>query len=220
MHLRKCKHCQQDFDIENKPSGWMANHTRWCNSNPKRQEYIEKLGKNGRNAVQLMLEAKRRSGKTNQYTKARVEGREPPVSPLIGISHPGTPHTEKTKQHLREKARLSKHRRLRKGTIVYSGVLLDSSWELALAIRLDDLNISWTRPDPVEYIDDEGLTRNYFPDFYLPDYDLYLDPKNKYAYETQKKKIDILLTTMKNLIIITTLDECKRFLPYQHLPAW
>jgi hypothetical protein len=193
----------------------MANHTRWCDFNPKRKEYVEKLGKNGRDSVHHMLEAQRKSGKTNQYTKARVEGRELPVSPNKGKSRPGHPHTEETKKHLSEKARLSKHRRLRKDTIVYHGVLLDSKWELALAERLDDLHIDWIRPDPIEWIDINGLTRNYFPDFYLPNYDIYLDPKNPYAYEVQKDKIEILLTQMKNLVIIKTLKECQTF-----LPAW
>ena len=43
MNIRKCKHCNVEFDISDKPSGWMANHSRWCNENPKRQDYVDKL---------------------------------------------------------------------------------------------------------------------------------------------------------------------------------
>jgi len=205
MNIRICKYCSEKFCIDDKPSGWMGNHTRWCLSNPKRDEYI--------NSDNL---AKARAAKKifhNQYTKAIADGREVPVSPSKGKSRQGFPHTEETKKRLSEKARLSKRRRLRKGTIVYQGVLLDSKWELELAKRLDDLHIDWIRPDPIEWIDEKGLVRNYFPDFYLPDYDLYLDPKNPYACEVQKDKIDALLTQVQNLVIIKTLKECKTYMP-------
>lgn len=32
----------------------------------------------------------------------------------------------------------------------------------------------------IVYWDDDGKQRRYVPDFYLPKYDLYLDPKNDY----------------------------------------
>ena len=54
----------------------------------------------------------------------------------------------------------------------------------------------------MKWIDKYGIERNYFPDFYLPLYDLYLDPKNKFAYKVQKEKIDIL--KIIGLIILTT----------------
>ena len=100
---------------------------------------------------------------------------------------------------------------MRKGIVEYNGHLLDSSWELALAIRLDELNIKWTRPEPIKWIDDSGLEHNYFPDFYLEKYDLYLDPKNPAAYQNQQKKIDILKKTIPNLRFILTLKECEEF---------
>lgn len=105
----------------------------------------------------------------------------------------------------------SNHRRLKKGVLYYKGILLDSSWELALAKRLDFLNIEWIRPDPIKWKDDEGIIHNYFPDFYLPKYDLYLDPKNPAAYNSQKEKIDCLKKQLTNLIILVTLDECKTY---------
>jgi len=85
----------------------------------------------------------------------------------------------------------------------------DSSWEDAMAIRLDELNINWDRPKAIQY-ELDGKLRNYFPDFYLPDYDLYLDPKNPYCYEQQKAKLEIV-SKMINLKIITSLIECKQF---------
>jgi len=52
-------------------------------------------------------------------------------------------------------------------------VSLDSSWELIMANNLDNNDITWSRPS--SFLLSNG--RKYTPDFYLPDYNLYLDPK-------------------------------------------
>jgi hypothetical protein len=210
--MRKCKHCNKEFDISNKPNGWMANHSRWCDENPKRKEYVSSLKKRGN--VSLMLEAKKKSGKTNQFTKAKIESKNIPEHPMKGkpnLVWKGRKHTEETKQLIREKALASPHRRLKKGTVEYKGTLLDSSWELELAKRLDELKIKWVRPDPITWVDNEGTPHNYFPDFYLEEYDLFLDPKNPQAVKAQKKKLNCLLTQYDNIVIIKTLQECKDY---------
>lgn len=211
--MSKCKHCNKEFDISDKPNGWMANHSRWCEKNPKRDQYRF----NSKAAVSAMNSAKRKNGHLNQYSKARLEGKPIPESSQKGKRNEtwvGRKHTEKTKQILREKALSSKHRRLKRGIIDYNGILLDSTWELALAKRLDEKGILWIRPNPLPWIDDEGITHNYFPDFYLIEYDMYLDPKNSQAVKVQKKKLNCLLSQYKNIIILDTLDKCKNFSLY------
>lgn len=64
-------------------------------------------------------------------------------------------------------------------------VTLQSSYELACSKILDSLSINWIRPKSLKY---NG--KRYFPDFYLPDYDLYLDPKNDYLALKDAQKID------------------------------
>lgn len=168
-------------------------------------------------ARQKALETRNKKGHTNQFTKAKKEGRKI-VSSLKGKSHPGHPHTEETKQLLREKALKSNHRRLLRSTVKYltkngEVILLDSSWEVTLAKRLDEMNVEWIRPEPLKWIDKTGKKRNYFPDFYLPKYDLYLDPKNPAAVRQQHEKIQWLIKNVKNLIIFYTLDDVKKFSP-------
>lgn len=207
--LIQCKHCGLDFTgITLSAQG---NHTRWCKNNPKRNDYVKKLKKNDN--IALMRAAKQKSGKTNQYTKAKIEGTLIPHGPNKGKPgfFSGKKHTEETKTRLREKALASKHRRLVRNIIEYKGVMLDSSWELELAKRLDELNIKWIRPEPIPWTDEDGITHNYFGDFYLIDYDLYLDPKNPQAIKNQRKKLDYLLTQYKNIVILDTLDKCKNF---------
>lgn len=131
---------------------------------------------------------------------------------------PGPKHTAESKEKSRKSALASPHRRLVRSIREYtkkdgSIVRLDSLWEEILATRLDEINVSWVRPAPVRWVDDTGIYHNYFPDFYLNEYDVYLDPKNPYAIKSQKDKIRCLTTQLKNLIIITTSEDCKTFTP-------
>lgn len=65
-------------------------------------------------------------------------------------------------------------------TVIYNGIKLGSGYELTTAKSLDENLIRWTKPSPIKYIDPNGKLRNYFPDFFLPDYNVYLDPKNDF----------------------------------------
>ena len=206
-----CTHCCKEFDISNKPKGWMANHSRWCEFNPKRLEYV--LNLQGNNNTKIMNNARKKSGITNQFTKAKIEGTPIPDGAWLGKIGPfdGRMHSTKTKQLMSEKALASPHRRLRRKLIEYNGVMLDSTWELELAIRLDSLNIKWIRPDPIKWVDGDNKIHNYFPDFYLVDHDIYLDPKNPQAIKVQQDKLKYLLTQYTNIVIIETLEQCKNF---------
>lgn len=207
---KSCKHCDLSFAEEMSASS-RANHTRWCVKNPKRQYSVDRL----EHARKCRTEESWKSVKES-IKKAHAEGKykEAPKKAYATKLRRGTHlHSEETKQLMRERALASPHRRLKKNTIEYKGVLLDSSWELELAKRLDDLGVKWVRPEPIPWVDGQGVTHNYFPDFYLEDYDLFLDPKNPQAIKVQKKKLDCLLTQYKNIIIIDSIEDCKTFTP-------
>lgn len=68
-------------------------------------------------------------------------------------------------------------------------VLLDSSWEVQIATLLDESQIIWIRPDPIPWFDIQGKSHLYYPDFYLPTHNLYLDPKNAYCMEKDREKM-------------------------------
>ena len=205
--LTGCKYCSITFNLLT-PSE-RANHSRWCDMNPKRSEYVQK--NNGSQFQTPEVIAKRTLG----IKKAWADGK------YAHVAHTGSKgykHTNATLELLREKALASPHRRLvrsirdyvkKDGTIIK----LDSAWEEALAKRLDDLDLKWERPNAVKWVDSKGVTRNYFPDFYLIEYDIFLDPKNPYAIKAQQEKIDCLKIQLKNLKILTSLEECKNFKP-------
>lgn len=70
-------------------------------------------------------------------------------------------------------------------------VWLESSYELIIARILDQSNIKWQRPKYIPYTIN-SISKKYYPDFYLVDHDIYLDPKNDYLIEQDKTKIDLV----------------------------
>ena len=63
-------------------------------------------------------------------------------------------------------------------------VCLQSTYELRTAEILDKLGIKWIRPLSLKYDD-----RKYYADFYLPEANIWLDPKNDYKAKCDAVKI-------------------------------
>jgi len=77
--------------------------------------------------------------------------------------------------------------------IKYKDIWMDSSWEVEVAKLMDDKNIIWERSRKNHmfwWTDETGTKRRYYPDFYLPKYNLYLDPKNKYKITLDEYKMN------------------------------
>ncbi len=86
------------------------------------------------------------------------------------------------------------------GTIVR----LESSYESLLANILNTLSINWIRPGPLHYVDNLMKKHRYFPDFYLVDYDIYLDPKNNYLIVKDADKIkNVSIQNKVNIVIVS-----------------
>ena len=201
--MSTCKHCKQECDLSDKPKGWMANHSRWCDKNPKLREYKETLSKSRENINEESIK-KRNSAIKEAHSRGCY-------SDVDRTAFGGWKHSEEAKLTIKEKALKSKHRRMNRNIIEYNGVMLDSNWEFELAKRLDYLNINWIRPEPLEWVDDNNVTHNYFPDFYLTEYDLYLDPKNPQVIKMQKEKLKKLSEQYDNIVILDSFDKCKNF---------
>jgi hypothetical protein len=95
--------------------------------------------------------------------------------------------------------------------ILYNGVHLGSSYELTIAKSLDEHSIKWIIPKRIPYIDPFGKERTYAADFFLPKYNLYLDPKNDFLInnvnptygftDAEKIKCVMIQNNIKILII-------------------
>jgi predicted nuclease of restriction endonuclease-like RecB superfamily len=91
------------------------------------------------------------------------------------------------------------------GTIVS----MDSTWEVAMAERLDAQNIKWIRDSNIklQYLTKGGRKRNYEPDFYLPELDLYIEVKGYWTDRARHKMQDICKRYPDKICILESLDE-------------
>lgn len=207
-----CKFCGREYKNKNS----LAQHEVRCKDNPTGiKEYPHNKGKNNGMYGKIAWN----KGLTKE-TDERVKMASISISDYYKNNH-GTflekNHSEETKKLLKEKALNNPYRRRSKKRIKYvkkNGdiTILDSSYEVKVADILEDLNIKWGSPDPIPWIDTSGVKHNYFSDFYLIDYDIYLDPKNSYCFKSQKEKIDYIEKNYKNVYFIKNEDINKEFI--------
>jgi hypothetical protein len=84
-------------------------------------------------------------------------------------------------------------------------VCLQSSYEKRTAEILDALSIKWTRPKHLKYDN-----KKYFPDFFLIDKNIYLDPKNDFLAIKDKEKIEKVCEQNNVIILILTNDQINK----------
>lgn len=86
----------------------------------------------------------------------------------------------------------------------YKNVSLDGTWELTFAQYLDKNNIKWERPKKgIEYVW-ENTTHIYYPDFFLVDYNIFVEIK---GFQTKR---DIDKWKMVNNLIVIKQNEIKQ----------
>lgn len=79
--------------------------------------------------------------------------------------------------------------------------VLQSSYELKCSEILNEMGIKWVRPKALKYDN-----KNYFADFYLPNNDVYLDPKNSYKAKLDQDKIQKVIE-QNNVKVYIILEE-------------
>ncbi len=178
-----CQYC--DKECKNKNSH--INHERLCPKN-KNRNYVS-------HTVGLTAWNKGLTG-DSRCSKKGTKGR---------------PHTEQTKIRL---SKIAKDRgfggyrenagRSKKYKVIDSfgkETTLQSSYELKCSELLNELKIKWLRPKALKY---NG--KKYFADFYLPDLDIYLDPKNSHKAKLDKEKIETV-KQQNNVNVYILLEE-------------
>ncbi len=88
-------------------------------------------------------------------------------------------------------------------------ISMDSSWEVKCAEKLDELGVKWERTEDLKlkYIDKRAQTRNYIPDFYLPDYDIYLEVKGYWTTPARWKMRSVMDRNPGKIRLLQSLDE-------------
>ncbi len=88
-------------------------------------------------------------------------------------------------------------------------IKMDSSWEVKCAEKLDELGIKWERDERIKlkYIDKRAQTRNYIPDFYLPDYDIYIEVKGYWTTPARWKMRSVMDRNPGKIRLLESLDD-------------
>ena len=86
---------------------------------------------------------------------------------------------------------------------------MDSTWERDIANWLDKRDIKWVRTRKIVFwwTDLNSKKRRYYPDFYLPKYNIYLDPKNPYLLEKDMFKLEQVVKENKIKLLYGDKDE-------------
>lgn len=203
-----CKYC----NTEKKNNRSLINHERLCKNNPVRQSTPFQ----DRKIQGIIKNNKADRGFENQYAKAKSMGLPVPVSPQKGKPGKGHPHTEEFKKRQRQNALDRKLGGVRQSKwIKYKGKTLGSSYELRVVQSLEENGIEWDTCKRFDYIDPTGKKRTYTPDIYLPQFNIYLDPKNDFLIEninpslgfSDKEKIELVANQNNVSIIILSKHE-------------
>jgi predicted nuclease of restriction endonuclease-like RecB superfamily len=88
-------------------------------------------------------------------------------------------------------------------------VEMDSTWEVLMAQKLDELDIKWVRNNSLKlpYITRGRRKRKYIPDFYLPDYNLYIEVKGYWTDAARHKMKDVQERNPVRILILESLVE-------------
>lgn len=188
-----------------------VNHERFCKLNPHRRISAIEVRNNDKS---IAVWNKGITAQDDSRVRARVEVQKQNYRRNPSGYHYGHSQSEETRRKLRAHALRNGlggfH--MRRGHL-YNGLKLDSSYEVLVATELDANNIRWERCKRFKYQWEDGSIHFYTPDFYLPDYDVYLDPKNDYLIENVnpgtgiKDSIKIELVQSQNNIKVLILDK-------------
>lgn len=185
--MDSCPHCNLGKqEIE----GQFANHVKECNpdknlyKNTKGSKYsVDRVGWN----KGLTLETSESVKSAADTLRAKYKSGE--------LTYVGNNLTTEQRSILAKERGFGGYRenagRSKKFTVIDSygkETCLQSSYEMKCFEILQGLNIKWIRPKSLKY---NG--KNYFADFYLPEYNIYLDPKNSYKAKIDKEKIDVVI---------------------------
>lgn len=182
-----CKFCNKECKSANS----LSNHQRLCPKNEDRKYVSHTLSKNGHVAWNKGL-TKETSTSLAQLSETHKR------LGLGGWSKKASSNGGKAGGGYRENAGRSK--KFKVNDSFGKEVCLQSTYELRCSTLLNELEIKWIRPSALKY---DG--KNYFADFYLPEYDLYLDPKNAYKAKLDAVKIE-KVKEQNNVRVIVLLE--------------
>lgn len=217
----KCQFCKKTAEELNLERKEMGNHVRWCHLKPKTE--TDGVKKNfSEIRIHEMNIKRKQTGYLNQYSKAKINGNTFFISEetktKMSKSSAGRKHTETTKQKLS----LIMKKRMENGPLPTKNCIdfcnlkgitfkLDSKWEQIMAEKLNNFGINWIRGKKLNWVDIEGKTHIYFPDFYLEDFDIYIEIKNPFLMKKDEFKVNYIKNNYPNIIWLDSKKAVENF---------
>ncbi len=219
----KCQYCQKIFETKQSLGG----HVRRCKLNPKNEEIINNWKKSnyGENHI---TQKKLNHNKKHICKFCNLEfdsGFKLGGHTAMCLKNPNAKYTREKITKLKYGKKHSKETKLKiknsmikavkegrqktpkPGGITYTKYiknifneehLIQGSWEEKFCIFLNDKKVHWIRNKVGFKYQFENNERTYFPDFYLPDFNIYIEVK---GYETSKDKAKFSQFPFKLLIV-------------------
>ena len=184
--MYNCKFCTKQCKNANS----FRNHERLCSQNPDRKYVSHTLGKAAWNKG-LTKETSASLAQASATLKSNGRG---------GWSKLASSNGGKLGGGYRERAGRSKKFVVKDS--FGNEVCLQSTYELKCSEILNELGVKWLRPKSLKY---DG--KNYFADFYLPEANIYLDPKNTYKALCDQDKIRKVQDQNKVRVIVLLKDD-------------
>lgn len=200
----KCKYCGKECKNLNS----LRQHEVRCKQNPNRIDlsYIKPGHSAGHKG-------------TNQFIKSKELGLPKPIitddtKQKLSKVWKGRKHSEETKQKLSKSMKLAVEKypnsynasnvngRVKHYNI--NGFRIDGKWELYVAEFLTLLNIDWVKPTSGFKYEWDNSIHLYYPDFYLPKHNLYIEVK---GYERDKDLAKY--KSVNNLIVLKKKEICE-----------
>lgn len=177
-------HCQY-CNSERKSANSLVQHEIRCESNPNKIDVSPAFGMTGKKGA-------------NQFTKAKRLGLPPPVvsestREKIRANNKKIVWSEERRKRLSESMKTaveqnpesySSSNRGRTKQIIFDGIKFQGQWELIFYQYCKQNGIKIERPETWFEYNWNGK-RKYFPDFYLPEKNLYVEVK---GYETERDR--------------------------------
>lgn len=210
-----------DYGCDGIATVYFKSTNRWCcspscNACPAKRER-DAAQKRGKNPFEGRTHPRGNLGKGEKLRgkPLSVDHRARISKSLTGLSHPANVKAKISKS-LCSNPNVGGYRtrsgRSKFHGSYYANVWMDSSWETLLAQQLDQLHIRWVRGDAAFlYIDNVGKQRKYHPDFFLPDFDVYLEVKGYWTDLVRHKIKDAQQRNSFRLIILDSLDKILAF---------
>ena len=208
MKKVNCEFCGKFIDNP----GSLKSHENCCLINPNRIPRLSNFVKWNKERKKLGIKG------SNQFTKAKKLGLPKPIV------------SEETRKKISDAAKQqiwtverrelqSKYMKIavqkhpesysaknvcgRNKQVEYNGIKLNSTWELTVVNWLEENGICWERNTTgfQYYWEEKQSIHTYFPDFYLPEYDRFVEVK---GYETERDRCK--WKVVDNLIILKNKD--------------